>query len=68
MQYTKDSGRYAKPLNYSGTFGKVDETALALINSCLYVYKDKGGKYTYIATSFDENGNVFFTKTYVNHS
>jgi hypothetical protein len=68
MQYTKDSGRYTKPLNYSDTFGKVDETALALINSCLYVYKDKGGKYTYVATSFDENGNVFFTKNYVNHS
>lgn len=64
MQYTKDNGRYAKPLNYSGTLGKVDDTCLMLINSCRDVYKDKQGEYTYLATSFDESGNVYFTKTY----
>jgi len=65
-QYFKDNGRYAKPCNYSEVFGKVDNTALALINSCTYVYKDKVGEYTYVATSFDQLGNVYFTKTYLN--
>ena len=67
MQYTKDNGRYTKPLNYSETFGEVSDISLRLINACLYVYKDKHGEYTYIATSFDENGNVFFTKTYITY-
>ena len=65
MQYTKDNGRYTKPLNYSDTFGNVTDKSLQLINSCLYVYRDKHGEYTYIATSFDEQGNVYFTKTYL---
>lgn len=63
--YAIDNGKYLKPLNFSGTFGKVDETCLSLINSCKYTYKDKGGQYVYDATSFDNAGNVYFTKRYL---
>jgi len=65
-EYAKDTGKYLTPLNYSGTFGKVDNTALSLINSCKYVYKDKGGEYVYDATSFNDLGEVTFTKRYLN--
>lgn len=65
MEYLKDTGKYNKPLNYSGTLGKVDNTALALINACKHVYLDQGGEYVYTATSFDEKGFVTFTKQYI---
>lgn len=65
MQYVKDTGKYREPLNYSGTFGKVDNIALQLINACKYVYKDEKGEYVYDATSFDAAGNVTFTKRYL---
>lgn len=64
MEYVKDSGKYNAPLNYSGTFGKVDHVALALINSCKNVYKDAIGEYVYTASSFDASGNVSFVKEY----
>jgi len=64
MKYMKDTGHYNEPRNYSNTFGKVDKTALDLINSCKYVYKDERGEYVYTAISFDSAGNVTFTKEY----
>ena len=51
--------------NFSGVFGKVDEVALQLINSCKDVFKDEKGEYVKDATSFDSDGNVFFTKRYL---
>lgn len=66
MTYTKDNGKYLRPLDFSGTFGlPLNDTCLALINSCKYSYKDKGGEYVYDATSFDEKGSVYFTKIYI---
>lgn len=61
-QYSADNGKYLRPLNFAGTLGKVDNTALQLINSCKHVYKDAQGEYVYDATSFDAAGNVYFTR------
>lgn len=63
--YPKDKGYYNKPINYSNVFTKVDDNALALINTTKYIYKDINGIYTYIAKSFDDLGNVYFEKTYL---
>jgi len=65
MKYAKDDLIMIK--NFSGTFGKVDETALALINSCKYVYMDYNTKREYVkdAVSFDDKGNVTFKRRYL---
>jgi hypothetical protein len=65
-KYAKDTGKYLRPLNFSGTFGRVDKVALDLINSCKYLYRDKRGEYTYTAVAHDQEGNVTFRKTYRN--
>lgn len=62
--YTTDTGHYNRPLNYKNTVGKVDQTALDLINCCKYVFRDEHGEYVYTAKSFDEQGNVYFVKEY----
>jgi hypothetical protein len=63
-QYVKDDGIYVK--NYFNTFGRVDDTALQLINCCRYVHRDKQGEYTKMAKSYDSAGNVTFEKVYKN--
>ena len=51
--------------DYSNTFGRVDNTALALINSCKDIHKDKNGHYVYDAVSYDNKGVVTFSKRYL---
>ena len=64
MEYAKDDKKMIK--NFSGTFDKVNETALALINSCKHVYLDDQKKeYVKDAIFFDADGNVFFAKRYL---
>jgi hypothetical protein len=66
-KYKKDSGKYLNPINYSNVFHTpFNNTVLCLINTCKYIYKDKGGEYQYEATSFDAAGNVYFEKKYIN--
>ena len=66
-KYQKDKGQYNIHINYS-LFLKIDNNILNLINSCSYIFKDKGGEYYYRATSFDDKCNVYFTKTYLKAS
>lgn len=64
MRYAKDDGKYF--VNYFRTLGKVDDTAIALINSCRYVYRDENGReYTKVAVSYDAEGNVTFERQYL---
>ena len=63
MKYAKDTRKNNLTENYSGVYGyKVDEIALALINSCTYLHKDSAGEYVYHAVSFDAEGNVTFKR------
>jgi hypothetical protein len=68
MIYTKDKGQFADPKNYAEIFGlPLNNTHLLLINSTQYALKDKIGVYVYDAVSYDNLGNVSFTKRYINN-
>lgn len=53
-------------VNYSITFGlPLDNTCLGILNACRQVYKDDKGEYTWYADSFDQSGNISFSKKYL---
>lgn len=57
-----------KIVNYSGVFHlPFNDTTLALINSCRSIYNsNEEGWFSFVAVSFDEEGNVYFEKQFHN--